>query len=110
MDNIFMYAGSLSLSKELTAIPVNSIEPGHVFIYGGSPGHAVIVVDVAINEKTGERIFMLAQSYMPAQEIHILKNPANEDENNPWYSNLFEGSLQTPEWSFEKDQLKKFPD
>lgn len=35
--------------------------------------HAAIVMDVAENAE-GEKIFMLAQSYMPAQDIHLLVN------------------------------------
>jgi len=46
------------------------------------PGHAVIVVDMAEDAK-GQRAFLLAQSYMPAQDIHILKNPMDADLS-PW--------------------------
>ena len=31
----------------------------------------------------GDKAFLLGQGYMPAQQFHILKNPA--DENAPWY-------------------------
>ena len=48
---------------------------------------------------------MLAQSYMPAQDIHILINESDKTMS-PWYSNKFEGKLSTPEWSFEPTQLK----
>ena len=50
---------------------------GDVFIKGGFPGHAVVVLDMAENDRTGQRVFLLAQSYMPAQDIHIMKNPTN---------------------------------
>lgn len=76
-------------------------------IQGGSPGHCVIVVDMAVHKETGERLFMLAQSYMPAQDIHILKNEQKE-EISPWYSLNFAGQLETPEWTFERDDLKQF--
>ena len=35
---------------------------GDVFIEGGFPEHAVIVVDMAINEKTGKKLFLLARA------------------------------------------------
>lgn len=73
MDLVFNYAGTLSLSKCLHSKNIKDISIGDVFIFGGSPGHAVIVVDVAEN-KSGEKVFMIAQSYMPAQETQILKN------------------------------------
>jgi len=107
MELIFNYAGTLSLSKEMKAITIDQLNIGDVFIKGGSPGHAVIVVDVATNSETGAKIFLLAQSYMPAQEIQLLKNPSNEDLS-PWYSTDFGDVLNTPEWTFYKNELKRF--
>lgn len=51
MDVIFSYAGTLSLSKELKTVPFKNMQPGDVLIQGGAPGHAVIVMDVAINSR-----------------------------------------------------------
>ena len=68
MDFVFIYGGTLSLSKSLKTINLTEIAIGDVFIQGGSPGHAVIVVDIAENQN-GQKAFMLAQSYMPAQDI-----------------------------------------
>ena len=105
MEMIFSYAGTLSLSKELESIDIQKIEIGHVFIQGGSPGHAIIVVDMATNSE-GKKMFLLAQSYMPAQEIQILKNPSNL--HSPWYSISDSGILSTPEWQFYNTDLKQF--
>ncbi len=107
LDIVFTYAGTLSLSKELNSIDISEIKIGDVFIKGGSPGHAVIIVDMAENEKTGEKIFLLAQSYIPAQDIQILKNPMNTDLS-PWYSSNIGEILETPEWTFISNQLKRF--
>jgi hypothetical protein len=107
LDKVFSYAGTLSLSKELTSVKLSEIKPGDVFIQGGSPGHAVMVVDVAINPKSGKKIFMIAQSYMPAQEIHVLKNPKKESIS-PWYELTDNEDLLTPEWIFKKGSLKRF--
>ena len=74
MDMVFAYSGTISLANELDAVPAEQMEIGDVFIVGGSPGHAIIVVDAAANEM-GDKIFLLAQSYMPAQQTHILLNP-----------------------------------
>jgi len=109
MDVIFMYAGTLSLSKELRAVPLDSMQAGDVFIHGGSPGHAVIVMDVAIEESTGKRIMAIAQSYMPAQNIHLLVN-ANDAKLSPWYDLSKTDKLYSPEWTFEKTELKRFRD
>jgi hypothetical protein len=104
LNVVFMYAGTLSLSKQLKAKSLHQLMPGDLFIKGGSPGHAVIVLDVAVND-AGKKIFMLAQSYMPAQEIHVLKN-YNDRAFSPWYSIDQLQKLHTPEWTFTVDQLK----
>ncbi|EPR14278.1 DUF4846 domain-containing protein [Ruminiclostridium papyrosolvens] len=107
LDVVFAYAGTLSLSNEMKNEPIENMQIGDVFLKGATPGHAVIVLDMAENEKTGEKIFLTAQSYMPAQSIHILKNPENETLS-PWYSTNFGDTLKTPEWDFDKSQLMRF--
>jgi hypothetical protein len=104
LEQIFQYAGTASIDKELQPTTITNIQIGDVFIKGGFPGHAVIVVDIAVNNK-GEKQFLLAQSYMPAQEIQILLNP---NSNSSWYSNQIMSELITPEWTFTKQQLKRF--
>lgn len=107
MKYVFSYANTASLKKELIHVTdFNDILPGDVLIQSGSPyGHAVIVVDVAI-DNNGKKIFMLAQSYMPAQETQILINP-NNSILSPWYAAENE-SILTPEWRFEKKDLRRF--
>ncbi len=108
MELIFMYAGTWSLSKELIPVEIADMKIGDVFIWGGSPGHAILVVDMAKNSKTNERVFLLAQSHMPAQETQILQNP-NNSELSPWYSVTEIGTeLNTPEWTFKNNELKRF--
>lgn len=107
LEIVFTHAGTLSLSKELVNVSIDSIQVGDVFIKGGSPGHAVIVVNVAVNEKTGKRIFMIAQSYMPAQSIHVLVNENNKGIS-PWYQLNMGETLYTPEWTFKYNDLKRF--
>jgi hypothetical protein len=107
MKYVFSYANTSSLKNELVKVEkFEDIKPGDVFIQSGTPyGHAVIVVDVAINGE-GQKIFMLAQSYMPAQETQILINP-NDSTISPWY--LIEDEIiQTPEWQFKRSDLRRF--
>lgn len=107
MEVVFTYAGTLSLAKELKQAEMHDLQIGDVFIRGGSPGHAVLVVDVAENTTTKEKLFLLAQSYMPAQETHVLLN-FNDKEISPWYRIPAGEKLETPEWIFSKDELKRF--
>ena len=106
LEFVFTYAGTLSLAKELQPVPVSAMQIGDVFIQGGSPGHAIIVVDLAMDEH-GQKMFLLAQSYMPAQDIQILKN-SHSPVSGPWYLTDFGETLQTPEWTFAAGDLKRF--
>lgn len=107
MNYIFAYANTATLKRELHKISIHDMQIGDVFIQQGSPyGHAVIVVDMAENSTSGDKIFMVAQSFMPAQSIHILKNLSKN--NSPWYSLNFGNELNLPSWTFRKDDLRRF--
>lgn len=101
---IYAYAGTLSLSKELITVPIEDIRVGDVFITGGSPGHAVMVLDLASDSASGKRIMLLGQSYMPSQEFHVLKSFSAV---SPWYF-IADETLKTPEWVFPRGRLRRF--
>lgn len=106
MELIFNYAGTLSLDRELSEREFKNLQIGDIFIQGGSPGHAVIVVDLCENKTSGEKRFLLAQSYMPAQETQVLINPTTPERS--WYSAAESTEIATPEWLFQKNNLKYF--
>jgi hypothetical protein len=109
MDLIFTYSGTMSL-KNFDSIPLkkHELEIGHFLVQEKKPyGHAVIVVDKAIRED-GKIVYLLAQSYMPAQEIHILRNYMNPTIS-PWYEFPLK-NIRTPEWDFTENDWAKFKD
>jgi hypothetical protein len=80
MTLVFGYASTLSLEKELKPVTnPDEIKTGDVFIHGGSPGHCFIVMDVVENS-AHKKQFLLAQSFMPAQNIQVLQY------GSPWFS------------------------
>jgi hypothetical protein len=107
LETVFAYAGTASLARELQTVPQGNLEIGDIFIQPGHPGHAVIVVDTAVSRQSGRKIFLLAQSYMPAQEIQVLANPG-DPHLSPWYAADFKAELPTPEWTFKAGDLKRF--
>jgi len=110
LDRVFNLANTASLTRELTPLrDPRQIEPGDVYIEparGARYGHAVLVLDVT-EDARGERSFLISQSYMPAQSIHVLKNP-QDPQASPWYRAPADGSLETPEWSFPAGSLRRF--
>ena len=107
MNWIFAYANTSSLEGDVTPVQIKNMQPGDFFLHvrRGSYGHAVTVVDMADNPATGEKLFMIAQSYMPAQSIHILKS---DSDQSPWYQLDFGSELRTPEWTFTDQHLRRF--
>lgn len=108
LETVFAYAGTASLARELQAVPGDDPRIGDIFIQPGHPGHAVIVVDRAVDRDRGRAVFLLAQSYMPAQEIQVLQNPGAA-VLSPWYAAGFGGTLVTPEWTFHAGDCMRFP-
>jgi len=108
MTTTFMYANTRSLKNDLSPKNIWTLQIGDVFIQSGNPyGHAVIVVDKIQNNTTKEIQYLLAQSYMPAQEIQILLNP-KKSNSNPWYTLSDTKEIVTPEWTFYTNDLRSF--
>ena len=108
LEVIFRYAGTISLDVESDPVEDNaSIKAGDFIIKPGSPGHSVIIVGVARN-LAGKKLYLLAESYMPAQDIHILvnhKNPAL----SPWYElDVNAPQTVTAKYIFKPTSIKRF--
>ena len=108
LDVIFMYAGTISLNMESIGVSDNKkIKTGDFIVTPGSPGHAVIIAGRAKN-KQGEIIFLLAQGYTPAQSIHVITNPYDE-EINPWYKlDVSKSPTITARYTFVKTNIRTF--
>lgn len=107
LDLVFMYAGTASLSRELRVADIHDIQIGDIFMQGGHPGHAMLVVDMAQDTITGDKAILVAQSYMPAQDIHII-SATNEQ---PWF--FVKDFIQTDHidlraWGFDLNSVKAF--
>lgn len=100
LQTVFCYAGTLSMDTyEAETISLADMDVGDVILKGGSPGHVVMVVDVCGNE-SGEKAFLFAQGYMPAQEFHVIKNPTHDQD--PWYyESEMTFPLRTAEYTFD---------
>lgn len=108
LKQVFGWCGSASLEKQLK--PVNNfldMKPGDVLVKGGFPGHAVTVVDMAVNNE-GKKVYLLVQGYQPAQDMHVLINPSDA-ALSPWYLLEEQPEIITPEWRFVPQQLATWP-
>ena len=110
LHHSFLYAGTRSMNKDsLSVEPSEEVQPGDFFVTGGSPGHAILVIDVA--ESAGKpRVALLGQGYMPAQEFHVLEDTGSHVKAN-WFVLPSEGeALRNPSWKpIPRSVLYRFP-
>ncbi|MCP3142983.1 DUF4846 domain-containing protein [Pyxidicoccus xibeiensis] len=107
LDLVFNYAGTLSLEPLKGRPSRDEARPGDFFVLGGSPGHAVLVLDVATNAQ-GKRVALLGQGFMPAQDFHVL-SPGPGADGAPWFA-LEGDAVATPFWKpFPWSSLRRFP-
>ena len=105
LEQVFTYAGTLTLASLKGRPSREDLRPGDFFVLGGSPGHVVLVLDVATDGK-GRRVALLGQGFMPAQDFHVLS--AGGDDA-PWFP-LEGDAVTTPFWKpFPWSSLRRFP-
>lgn len=69
LSKVFLWAGTRSLHAYDTVPAKGPLAPGDLLVEGGSPGHAVVLLDVATR---GDETFVLVgEGYMPAQDFHV---------------------------------------
>ena len=98
LDLVFTYAGTMSLARDAGSPSVDSpVEAGEFYVEAGSPGHAVIVLDVVTNTD-GLQLGLLGQGFMPAEDIHVLRSPLAVD--GVWFRlpSRDDELLPTPSW------------
>lgn len=108
LDIVFGLASTRTLAHELRPVArLADAAIGDVFIRPGHPGHAVIIVDLAVDPANGRKLAILAQSSMPARDMHILRNTL-DPQAGPWFA-LAEGRpVITPGRAFAPNELKRF--
>jgi hypothetical protein len=94
LDAVFNWANTGSLARQGAPVALGQLQPGDFVVMPGSPGHAVLVLDLATGPG-GQRAVLLGQGYMPAQSFQVLR----PDEAGLWFP-IDEGSggLTTPFW------------
>lgn len=103
LRELFTYAGTLSLER-LDTVPADAPRAGDVVVSGGSPGHAIIVLDVA-RTADGDWLMVVGEGFMPAQDFHV--HPGPVDGWWPWHP---ETGLALPWWPLPAEGLRRWKD
>ncbi len=111
LRNLYGVASTFSLSREMKTRRLAGMQPGDVFVYparyGQKYGHAVMVVDVAVN-RNGKKAFLLAEGNTPARDIHIMRNFKNP-LRSPWFMlNKDANNLILSVFHYKATDLKHF--
>jgi hypothetical protein len=107
LDIVFGFASTRSLAQELRAVDMADAAIGDVFIRPGNPGHALTIVDMAVDPDNGRKLALLAQGSMPARDIHLLRNTLDL-RLGPWFPLAAGRPLITPGRVFAPNELKRF--
>ncbi|MCK6571966.1 DUF4846 domain-containing protein [Myxococcota bacterium] len=110
LDLVFRYAGTRSLAFDTDAVPKGApLAAGDLFVDPGSPGHAVILLDVA-RHPDGRSAALVGQGFMPAQDLHVLGADAPVALDGVWFILPGpDGELSTPAWRpFPRASARRF--
>jgi len=104
---IFRHSDVTTILSDMRLVSIDNIMPGDMFVQTARPGYAVVVLDVARNPATGDRIFLLAKNYKQEQNVFVLMQRGN----SPWYSIKPEDDkIISPEFIFYRVNLRRFMD
>ena len=108
LNLVFNYAGTISLDRESVPVTKNQdIKTGDFLIIPGSPGHTAFIVGTSKNS-AGKKLYLLAESYMPAQDVHLLINPLKKNIS-PWYElDVNSPYTVTAKYIFKPTSIKRF--
>ena len=110
LDLVFMYAGTRSLHRDSVTISPRDAQPGDFFVAPGSPGHAVVILDI-VTSPDGRRAALLGQGFMPAQDLHVLRANKPHTVDGAWFilPDEPDDQLHTPSWKpFRGSDLRRF--
>lgn len=92
MELLLNYSTSINLERDTHAAD-GEVQPGDLFVMVGRPGHAVVVLDVAVGPGSGRRA-LLGEGLTPPQSFHVLKNA----DGSAWFVMNPGAPIKTATW------------
>ena len=102
LRHLYVVTGTYNLERELTR--PTDLQVGDVLVFGGSPGHAVLVMDEA-RDATGHRVVLIGNGFMPARSFYLVRT-----DGNPWHrvEDLATGLRIEPGYVFTWKHVRRF--
>jgi hypothetical protein len=106
LQYMFLWTGTQHQVSEPRVRDPRRVEPGDFLVQGGSPGHLVIVLDLARAIRSNRIVALIGQGFMPAQDLHVLRSKTG----SAWFELDFDRPLvETPLWRpFRWGELRRF--
>lgn len=102
LDGVFTWANSTSLAQQAGPVEPDDVQPGDFFLHSGSPGHALVILDIA--EKGNRRVALYAQALNPTENVHVLR----PGRATAWFSLRSGEPVVTPfTQEFSWDELRR---
>ena len=103
LDLVSRYANTTSLQRDLEPVSFDDIQIGDIFVMTGEQmgrrlGHAVIVMDICINDDNGHKLYLIGEGTTPASEAYIV---------GPWIGLDEDGTLNTPSFSCPSQYVRR---
>jgi hypothetical protein len=104
LDSVFTWANTGGLAIQAKKITLEEARPGDFVVLPGSPGHAVLMLDMAVGPG-GQRVVLLGQGFMPAQSFQVLR----PEKGRVWFTlDASATGVKTPFWPvFPWDSLRR---
>lgn len=92
LDFIFQYSDFQTVLRDVESVAASDLAPGDLLL---RDDRAMMVLDMAVNRESGERMVLLACGGTPAQSIRVLQNAAQKDMPGAWFKIGEQGAINT---------------
>lgn len=99
LAKVFLWAGTRSLAAYDTVPADGPPRPGDVLVAPGSPGHAVVLLDVAT--RGADTFVLVGEGFMPAQDFHVELGPVSG-----WWR--WDDGVALPHWTLPASTHRRF--
>ncbi|MDR0728626.1 MAG: DUF4846 domain-containing protein [Prevotellaceae bacterium] len=105
LDFIFQYSDFQTVRHDIDSVVVGDLSPGDLLLHDG---FAMMVLDMAVNRDTGEKIVLLVSGGAPAQSIRVLQNTIQGEPPSAWFKIGEQGAINTGVVEFSATDFYRF--
>ncbi|MDR2362198.1 MAG: DUF4846 domain-containing protein [Prevotellaceae bacterium] len=105
LDFIFQYSDFQTVRHDIDSVSLGDLSPGDLLL---RDDFAMMVLDMAVNRDTGEKVVLLVSGGAPAQSIRILQNIIPGEPPCAWFKVGEQGMINTGVVAFSATDFYRF--